>query len=71
MNSKRLTTKLHTKKENLRLLAGKHEILRPLFRLNYKTLVSDATEIVIEGAPSSGNSFAVKAFQIAQRKKNV
>jgi len=57
-------------KEELRILAGRHEISAGLFRLKQPEITTtQATEIVIEGAPSSGNSFALVAFEAAQERR--
>ncbi|MBV6395999.1 MAG: hypothetical protein HFACDABA_01587 [Anaerolineales bacterium] len=57
-------------KEETRILIGRHEISAGLFRLKQPGITTtQTTEIVIEGAPSSGNSFALVAFEAAQKKK--
>ena len=60
-------------KERARLYVGKHP---PLFFGYYSArrgggdpLVNGATEVVIEGFPRSGNTFAVFAFEHAQRRE--
>ena len=55
-------------------LAAYPNIFIPVYRLlapprNVAFLISPDTEIVIEGFPRSGNTFAVVAFQLAQKKK--
>jgi hypothetical protein len=60
-----------TKIELVSLLAKYPALFMPYFRLrgkNLRLLVSDETEIVIEGFPRSANTFAVVAFSSAQKR---
>ena len=57
-------------KEETRLLIGRHEGSVGWFRHKWPDItISRASEIVIEGAPSSGNSFAAIAFITAQDRE--
>jgi len=57
-------------KEEMRILVGQHELADGYFRHRWPDItVSPDTRFVIEGAPSSGNSFAVIAFNAAQSEK--
>lgn len=57
-------------KEEARILIGRNEISAGWFRLKRTAItVSRETDIVIEGAPSSGNSFALVAFESAQNRR--
>lgn len=57
-------------KHKLRLFLAKYEIFFYYFKWRHpERVISDDTEIVIEAAPSSGNSFAVQAFKIAQNRE--
>ncbi len=56
-------------KHRVRLFLGKHDVFFFYFRWRHpETVIDDDTDIVIEAAPSSGNSFAVQAFKIAQNR---
>jgi len=57
-------------KHKLRLFLDNYEISFYYFKWRHPdTVINDDTEIVIEAAPSSGNSFAVQAFKIAQNRE--
>lgn len=55
--------------EEARLLLGTKKWFARYFSVRHgDRFVSKQTDIVIEGAPSSGNSFAVKSFELAQKR---
>lgn len=57
-------------KEESRIFIGQYEIAASIFRYQRPEItIAPDTEIVIEGAPSSGNSFATIAFDEAQERK--
>jgi len=61
--------KMHNMKHSIRRFVGRCPFLYYNLALSKTHLSANRqTELVIEGAPRSGNSFAVVAFQHAQRK---
>lgn len=65
-------TAMFNVKRRLQLYVGKHPIffyrIYPLKRQSETMAVTPATRLVIEGFPRSANTFAVNAFQQAQRE---
>ena len=56
-------------RHRLRSLIGRSRLLFPLFRIRHRPfarLVEPGTDLLIEGYPRSGNTFALVAFELAQ-----